>query len=44
LLREVPGLKEVSVPPYPGDEVYQINIQEDLNTIFGVKDKQGILW
>ena len=44
LLREVPGLKEVSVPPYPGDEVYQINIQEDLNTIFGVKDQQGILW
>lgn len=44
LLREVPGLREVSVPPYPGDEVYGIDIPKDLNTIFGVKDQDGIIW
>jgi len=44
LLREVPGLREVSIPPYPGDQVYGIKIPEDLNAIFGVKDEEGILW
>lgn len=44
LLREVPGLKEVSIPPYPGDEVYEINVPEDLNEIFGVENQEGIIW
>lgn len=44
LLREVPGLREVSIPPYPGDKVYGINIPDDLNAIFGVEDQEGIIW
>lgn len=43
LLREVPGFKEISIPPYPGDEVYMIDIS-DLNEIFGLESKEGIIW
>lgn len=39
------GLKEISIPPYPGDEVFEIKIPEDMSTIFGVDQKEpGIIW
>ncbi|MHA1298734.1 MAG: ATP-binding protein [Candidatus Helarchaeota archaeon] len=44
LLREIPNLTEVKIPPYPGDIVSEIDITKDLKTIFGIKKEEGILW
>ena len=44
LLREIPGLIEIKNPPYPGDQVFKIDIKNELNTIFGIKNQEGILW
>jgi len=44
LLRELPKLTEVSIPPYPGDKVFEIDVSKDLNSIFGVVNKDGIIW
>jgi len=44
LLREVPGLTEVSIPPYPGDRVYEIDISKDIKAIFGIQKDDGVLW
>lgn len=44
LLREIPGLREISIPPYPGDKVYKIDISTDLKEIFEIKKEEGIIW
>jgi hypothetical protein len=44
LLREVPGFTEISIPPYAGDKVFEIDISKDLKSIFGVVSPEGIIW
>jgi DNA helicase HerA-like ATPase len=45
ILMEVPGGREVNVPPHPGDMVYRIDPQKQIEAIFGVKrDQKGIIW
>jgi len=44
LLREVPGMKEITIPPFPGDEIFEIKVPEDLDLIFDIKNKEGIIW
>jgi len=45
LLGEIPGLKEISVPPYAGDEVFEIDVSKAPEEIFGVKRQfPGIIW
>lgn len=43
LLREIP-FKDISIPPYPGDEVYMVDVSKSLNEIFGVTKNEGIIW
>jgi DNA helicase HerA-like ATPase len=45
LLGELPGLTEVSVPPNVGDLVYEIDMTNSPEEIFGVTKKSpGIIW
>lgn len=45
ILGEVPGLKKVSVPPYAGDKVFEIDISKAPEEIFGVSYQEpGIIW
>jgi len=38
------GLAEVTSPPNPGDEVVKIDIKADIKNIFGIDEKDGIIW
>ncbi|MEM3760139.1 MAG: ATP-binding protein [Candidatus Bathyarchaeia archaeon] len=45
LLGELPGLKEITVPPYAGDNVYEIDVSKAPEEIFGVKNPSpGVIW
>ncbi|MEM2661295.1 MAG: ATP-binding protein [Nitrososphaeria archaeon] len=45
ILGEVPGLKKVSVPPYAGDKVFEIDVSKAPEEIFGVSYQEpGIIW
>jgi DNA helicase HerA-like ATPase len=45
LLGELPGLKEISIPPYAGDNVFEIDVSRAPEEIFGVKcPYPGVIW
>ncbi|MEM3551687.1 MAG: ATP-binding protein [Candidatus Aenigmatarchaeota archaeon] len=45
LLGELPGLKEITVPPYAGDNVFEIDVSKAPEEIFGVKNPSpGVIW
>jgi len=45
LLGEIPKLREISVPPYAGDKVFEIDVSKAPEDIFGKKfDSPGIIW
>jgi len=44
LLGEIPQLTEISIPPYAGDQVFRIDVSTSLDEIFGITNKEGILW
>jgi len=45
LLGELPGLKEISIPPYAGDNVFEIDVSKAPEEIFGVKNPSpGVIW
>lgn len=45
LLIEVPGTREITMPPHPGDYVYHIDPTTYQKDIFGVsKGDEGIIW
>jgi hypothetical protein len=45
LLGEIPRLKEIAVPPYAGDKVFEIDVSTAPEEIFGVKNPSpGIIW
>ena len=45
LLGELPGLKEISIPPYAGDNVFEIDVPKAPEEIFGVKNPSpGVIW
>jgi len=45
ILMEIPGAKEVNIPPHPADPVYRIDPEKQVEEIFAVKkDAKGIIW
>lgn len=44
LLGELPNLREISIPPYAGDQVFRIDVSASLDEIFGITSKDGIIW
>ena len=45
ILIGIPGAKEVNIPPHPGDIVYRIDPERQIEEIFAVKkDSKGIIW
>jgi hypothetical protein len=45
LLGRIPQLKEITVPPYAGDKVFEIDVSKAPEEIFGVKNPSpGIIW
>jgi DNA helicase HerA-like ATPase len=45
ILMEIPGGKEVNIPPHPGDPVYKIDPKRQVEAIFGIeKNTKGVIW
>jgi hypothetical protein len=45
ILMQIPGAKEVNIPPHPADPVYRIDPERQVEQIFAVKkDDKGIVW
>jgi DNA helicase HerA-like ATPase len=45
ILMEIPGGKEVNIPPHPGDSVYKIDPKKQFEAIFGIERvAKGIVW
>jgi len=45
LLGKIPRLKEITVPPYAGDKVFEIDVSKAPEEIFGAKNPSpGIIW
>jgi len=45
VLMEIPGAREVNIPPHPADPVYRIDPEKQVEEIFDVKkNAKGIIW